>query len=60
MKIKNNFDIIIDTLKFNHIVIQEDYIMLTNMIKIEIEGKTKIVKEETMVKDLLYDDNRRD
>lgn len=31
--------------------------MLTNMIKIEIEGKTKIVKEETMVKDCLSDDN---
>ena len=33
--------------------------MLTNMIKIEIEGKTKIVKEETMVKDCLSDDNNR-
>ena len=29
------------------------------MIKIEIEGKTKIVKEETMVKDCLSDDNNR-
>lgn len=33
--------------------------MLTNMIKIEIECKTKIVKEETMVKDCLSDDNNR-
>lgn len=33
--------------------------MLTNIIKIEIEGKTKIVKEETMVKDCLSDDNNR-
>lgn len=33
--------------------------MLINMIKIKIEGETKTVKEETMVKDCLSDDNKR-